>query len=241
MPVLFDALTHVGTVREHNEDAILSHPVAGVWLVADGMGGHEGGAYASQCIIKHLQAGCDRYKGNYLVERIRHFLSEAHQEIFQHSQQLTNQPIIGSTVVVLALESDNYHCFWSGDSRCYLYREPELGQLTRDHSEAETMRNNGESLQSLSPDEQRRAENTLVHAIGIDGGQPYIEYTSGHLYEKDRFFLCSDGINKVYSDHQLAERLSSDDAVKTINHQMTKDAIISYAPDNLSNIIVDLS
>ena len=240
MALFHHALTHVGTVRQHNEDAILSHPDAGVWVVADGMGGHQGGDFASQCIIRHMQAACDRYKGNYLVERIRHVLSEANREIYLHSQHMPGQPIIGSTVVVLALEADNFHCFWSGDSRCYLYRGGEFFQLTKDHSEAEAILAEQGSLEHLNDNERIRADNTLIHAIGVGEEQAFIEYASGYLYEDDNFYLCSDGINKVYTNDEIARWLQKNAPIETVNKEIVNTAVNTHAPDNLSSIIVEI-
>lgn len=237
--ILHNAITHVGCVRTTNEDAILSHIDAGLWAVADGMGGHEAGDYASKHLIDYLATACDRYKGNYLVERIRQVINNAHHSIFEHSQQMPGKPIIGTTIVVLALEADNFHCFWSGDSRCYLFRNKQLTSLTKDHTESERLIATGNSLSTLTPQERTRAENTLVHAIGIDGGTPYIDYVTGYLHEDDRFFLCSDGINKIFNDTEINARLNNSD-IHIINQSFLRDALNNNAPDNLSSIIVNV-
>jgi serine/threonine protein phosphatase PrpC len=234
-----NAFCHTGTVRSTNEDAILSHPTAGVWAVADGMGGHVGGEFASQCLIQHLHAACERYKGNYLVERLRDVITQAHKAIYQHSLSLHGQPIIGSTIVILALEADNFHCFWTGDSRCYLYRDQQLSMLTEDHTEAQALIAHGENISYLSHELRQRAENTLLHAIGVDDQKPHIDYVSGYLYERDRFFLCSDGINKIFSDAEIGERLA-EPSIETINRDFLGDALQDQAPDNLSSVIVSV-
>ena len=237
--ILYNAITHIGNVRTTNEDAILSYSDAGLWAVADGMGGHTAGDYASQCLIDSLSAACERYKGNYLVERIRQIINSAHQTIFAYSQQMPDRPVIGTTIAVLALEADNFHCFWSGDSRCYLQRNGQLSMLTRDHTEAEQLISEGDLLSELPPEQRSRAENTLVHAIGIDGGLPHIDYVTGHLYENDRFYLCSDGINKIFNDTEINARLNNRD-IEAINQSFLADALNNYAPDNLSSIIIDV-
>ncbi|MGH1485287.1 MAG: PP2C family protein-serine/threonine phosphatase [Cellvibrionaceae bacterium] len=233
------AICHVGSVRTTNEDAILSYADAGLWAVADGMGGHEAGDYASQCLIDHLSRACDKYKGNYLVERIRQIITNAHLSIFEHSQQMAGKPLIGSTIVVLALEADNFHCFWSGDSRCYLLRDNTLNALTNDHTEAEAMLAEGGSPETLSDEEKIRAENTLVHAIGIDNEPPHVDYVSGYIYEGDRFLLCSDGINKIFTDEDINSRIAQNN-IGEINQSFLDDALSSHAPDNLSSIIISV-
>lgn len=233
------SLTHTGNVRPHNEDAILAKTERGLWAVADGMGGHTAGDFASQYLISHLQQYSEQYEGKELSDKIFQCLSEAHQFIYQHSRCLPEQPIIGTTIVVLVMESDHYHCYWSGDSRCYLMRDNALSLITTDHTEAEQLMQTSEFMAAMSPKEQLRAENTLVHAIGIDNSLPYIDYVTDYIYEGDRFLLCSDGINKVYDDSELAYRMQGND-VCDINVRFIDDAVNGHAPDNLSSIVIGI-
>jgi protein phosphatase len=232
------AICHRGTERTRNEDAVLACPEAGLWAVADGMGGHQAGDFASQCLIEYLSEACAYYKGNALVHKVQDFITQAHLAIYKHSLQLAGKPMIGSTIVTLVLEADNFHCFWSGDSRCYLLRNQKLTLLTEDHTEAQTLMASG-GHSGLTQTEKISAENTLVHAIGIDNEAPHIDYVSGYLYENDRFLLCSDGINKIYNDYELTARMQMGDA-ELINQLMLSDALNSGAPDNLSSVIVEL-
>lgn len=239
MSIQCQAISHVGNIRKVNEDAVLSYPDAGLWAVADGMGGHQAGDFASQCIIEHLRKACDRYKGNYLVERLRHIIGEAHRAIYQHSLTLDGQPLIGTTIVILVLEADNFHCFWSGDSRCYLQRDRQFTLLTEDHTEAQYFLATGTELQHLSVAEKNLAENTLTHAIGIDDNEPYIDYCSGYIYEQDRFLLCSDGINKVHSDTRLEDYFLQEKDQNICQH-IIDEGLKKDAPDNLSAIVVGI-
>lgn len=234
-----NAFCHQGTIRSVNEDAVLSHVDAGVWAIADGMGGHAAGDFASQCLIKHIAAACDRYKGNYLVERLRHIVSEAHNEIRNAAARMGPDTIVGSTIVILALEADNFHCFWCGDSRCYLYRDNALHLLTEDHTVAREMEQEGIDLDSLPLRERIAADNSLTQAIGVAEGNPELEYVTGHLYQEDRFFLCSDGINKVYSDAEIGLRFHQKN-IDIISAKLLNDALETTAPDNLSGIIVNV-
>jgi len=79
----------------------------------------------------------------------------------------------------------------------------------------------------------------LTHAIGIDDQKTYIEYMSGYIYEDDRYFLCSDGVNKIYSDSQLTQKLSHGDTDST-NNTIITHAPNGYIPDNISSIIIDI-
>ncbi|WP_164708204.1 PP2C family protein-serine/threonine phosphatase, partial [Pseudomonas viridiflava] len=130
------ARTDAGKVRARNEDAFLDSPQHGLWVVADGMGGHQGGDVASQLIVASLaelpvQEGFDeRLKG---IRQCLHWLNR------RLGQELTvtaghHDSIMGSTVVALMVEGNRAACIWAGDSRCYLWRGQRLYQLSKDHS-----------------------------------------------------------------------------------------------------------
>lgn len=237
--ITHNAFCHQGTVRSVNEDAVLSHADAGVWAIADGMGGHSAGDFASNCLIRHIKNACDRYKGNYLVERLRHIVSEAHEEIQNTAARMGPDATMGTTIVILALEADNFHCFWCGDSRCYLYRDNVLHLLTEDHTVAREMEMEGIDLETLPMQERISADNALTQAIGVAHTHPELDYVTGHLYQEDRFFLCSDGINKVYSDAEIGLRFHQKN-IDVISADLLNDALQATAPDNLSGIIVNV-
>ena len=231
-------LTHIGTVRKKNEDAILSMPSAGLWAVADGMGGHLAGDFASQCIVEHLQKAALAYSGSELVSKAEQALKDANDEIYAYSQSLPDQKIVGSTVTVLIMEGEHYHCFWSGDSRCYLLRESQFVALTRDHTEAQEMVEQGRL--SIDLVDSVPESNVLTQAIGI-GPDPEIEYITEYIYEQDTFLLCSDGLNKVFSDAVLKRSLlRSQASIEMINQRFFADALQKGAPDNISSIIVSI-
>jgi len=230
------SMTHTGAVRTRNEDALLAMPKVGLWAVADGMGGHEAGDYASQCIVGHLYEAGSHFQGPALLEEIPRALDMANREIYQYSQQQANGQIVGSTITVLLMENESFHCFWSGDSRCYLARERQFRALTRDHTEAEELIRQG----VMTPEQAENSpeSNTLTDAIGIDE-TPHIDYITDYIYEDDRFLLCTDGLNKVFSDIMLSHMIEHSDIDK-VNQQFLVEALNAGAPDNLSSIIVSL-
>lgn len=239
MSVVANAMCHIGSVRKTNEDTVLDYPDAGLWAIADGMGGHQGGELASQWLIDHIAETGHHTRGAALVDAVKEAIQTAHMQIFDYSQSLPQQPIMGSTIVVLILEGDQYHCIWSGDSRCYLLRDGCFKAITVDHTEAEELIAKGAMPQFLPDAIHRRVENTLTHAIGIDNQPAYLEYQTGFTYEHDCFYLCSDGINKVFSDMEIQERLLSNSPQRS-NLLFVKESLEKNAPDNLSSIIVNL-
>jgi protein phosphatase len=200
------------------------------------MGGHQAGDYASQCLVGYLYQMGSQYRGMSLVNLIPQVIQKANKEIYHYAQAQGNGDIVGTTATVLLMENDRYHCFWSGDSRCYLHREQEFQALTRDHSEAESMVDQG--LLSIEEAEKSPSSNILTDAIGIDE-TARIDHINGYIYEDDYFLLCTDGINKVFNDQALADIFGSPEAdIDNINQQLLFDGLNAGAPDNLTSVIV---
>lgn len=172
-----------GKVRARNEDAFLDLPQAGLWAVADGMGGHQNGALASRLIIEQL---AELSRGGDLAERLRALRRCLHGLNRRLNRELTvtterPDPVIGSTVVALLMESDRAACIWASDSRCYLWRSGRLYQLSRDHSLLQQLIDE----QQLSPElaAKHPAAHALTRAIGanswswISSNSPYSRAT----------------------------------------------------------------
>lgn len=129
------ARTDRGKVRARNEDAFLDCPDRGLWVVADGMGGHQAGDLASRMIVTSLaelpaRAGFDERLN--AMRQCLHWLNRRLGEELTLSAERGDR-IIGSTVVALVVEGSRAACVWVGDSRCYLWRGQRLYQLSRDH------------------------------------------------------------------------------------------------------------
>ncbi|HEY6612845.1 MAG TPA: PP2C family serine/threonine-protein phosphatase, partial [Pseudomonas sp.] len=130
------ARTEAGKVRARNEDAVLDRPQQGLWVVADGMGGHQNGALASRLVVDSLAELPESVGLDQRLAQLRQCLHELNRRL---GQTLTvtaahPDPVIGSTVVALLASGARAACVWAGDSRCYLWRAGRLYQLSRDHS-----------------------------------------------------------------------------------------------------------
>src|SRR5690606_28690881 len=132
------AVSHVGTVRKINEDACLDLPAAGLWAVADGMGGHSSGDVASRSIVTALQALPATDSLAMLADHVEDALERVNTELRELAESASRHTI-GSTVVVLAIRRRHALIAWAGDSRVYRLREGRLEQLTQDHAIVEDM------------------------------------------------------------------------------------------------------
>ena len=135
--VQYDAKSHEGQVREQNEDSFLCLEDDGLWAVADGMGGHEHGEWASAALIRELQsaalAGAFEAECDEVAERIH----RANRVIFDEARRRGAQ--MGSTIVALLAKERRFAVLWVGDSRAYLLRGGLLHQLSSDHSQVQEM------------------------------------------------------------------------------------------------------
>lgn len=231
------AFSHRGAVREHNEDAFVEFVDSGLWVVADGMGGYQAGDVASQLICDTVTGARRRHDGMLGKVELEQAIQRANQRIRQYGQDKLSGQTLGSTVVALLIENDRYHLFWAGDSRCYLWREHQVTQLSRDHSQVADMVEQG--LLDEKEAERHPLAHVITRALGVDDGLT-LDYRSGPVLPDDRFMLCSDGVSKELGPAELGEFLGGgplDDVSQAMMHSL----LIKKCNDNITCIIVKVS
>lgn len=194
------AVSHTGYARDHNEDRFLSEPDSGLWLVADGMGGHHGGEYASGSIVEHLGSIGKPASAPDLQARFVERISRANEQIQQHGAKAG--ATIGSTVVALLTFEQHFACVWSGDSRVYLVRDGQLSQLSRDHTEANELFDRGAITREEAENWPRK--NVITRAIGVHADVA-LDHKYGTLRNRDTFILCSDGLTAHVTDAEILD------------------------------------
>jgi serine/threonine-protein phosphatase Stp1 len=230
------AHTHAGKVRARNEDAFLDAPEQGLWVVADGMGGHQGGDVASQLIVASLADLPTKEDFNERLTDIRQCLHWLNRRL---GQELTlvagrHDSIMGSTVVALLVEGNRAACIWAGDSRCYLWRGEQLYQLSKDHS----LRQQLVDEQSMSAEraEAYPGSHALTRAIGADD-QLTLDVLEFEVYPGDAFLLCSDGLYQELSSAALGSALSLT-APRVALERLFDGALRGCARDNLTAVVI---
>lgn len=232
-------LTHRGHVRARNEDAILVDPSGRVWAVADGMGGHALGAYASERVIEALDTIRDDEEA---APALALRLARADADIVARGR--AEGATIGATVVAAVIRGGQATLGWAGDARAYLLRAGGLVRLTRDHSVVQEMVDAGR----LTPDEARihPQANIVTRAVGA-GGVP--EFTALALAGGDRLLLCSDGLTHVLPDAALAEALGATlpgtapqegTPADAACARLLRQTLAGGAPDNVSVVVIDI-
>lgn len=227
------AITHVGRVRQENEDSFVLRPEFGVWAVADGMGGHENGALASGTLAAAVEGIGAATSAPDLLARLERSVIDANADLRRQSRK-RGGVAMGSTLAALLVHERNFACVWSGDSRVYLVRGGQILQLSRDHTEVQDLVDKG----LLSPDEARRSprRHVITRAIGVHD-MPELDLDTGELEDGDIFVLCSDGLTGHVSDPEILA------AVNGQGPQAACDALLALtlergASDNVTVIIV---
>ena len=232
----FDSVesTHKGNVRTLNEDTILSREDAGLWVVADRMGGHEAGEVASQLIVSSLESLPHRAYVSDFVDDVEDTLLLVNQKLRAHSLEKLNGLTVGSTVVCLILREAVGVALWVGDSRLYRLRDGRLEQLTKDHSEVQSQIDSG----LLTPEQAENSaiKNMLSQAIGafdvVD-----VDVNAFPIQHDDLFLLCSDGLYNELSAKEIEQALKIGHLDK-VSEKLMRDCLSHEAKDNVSFIVV---
>jgi protein phosphatase len=228
---LSTSLSHTGHLRPRNEDAIHSDDSAGLWLVADGMGGHAGGDVASKLVCETTAAACAL--GEPLDQAIKH----AHETVLAKAQAEPALSGMGSTLVAVQAQGRYVQLAWVGDSRIYLWRKGQLSLLSRDHSFVQDMLYRG----VLSPEEAR--EHPQKHLVNQALGQANLRQLKVDLQRHklacgDRLLLCTDGVHDLLPDAAIAKCLS--DEIDDVNaaQRLQSAVLATTASDNFSFILL---
>ena len=224
--------TDVGRFRMYNEDSVLDLPERGLWVVADGMGGHSSGDYASNAIVSGLSGVQPPASLEAFADEVRQRLDDVNRHINETSAQ--NKATMGSTVVGLLANGGHGVVLWAGDSRAYRYRSGELSRLTRDHSQVEEL----VRLGLLAPDEAERhpAKNLITRAVGI-AESLYLDSEILDLAVNDIFLLASDGLYQEVDEKTISECLSLGDCQSSCD-ALIESTLSQLARDNVSVVVV---
>jgi serine/threonine protein phosphatase PrpC len=230
------AATHVGKVRQRNEDSYLARPETGIWAVADGMGGHESGDLASHTVIEALESIQAAPSARDLLSLCEDRIFDANARLKEIGRQ-RGGIIIGTTITVLLVFDSYFACVWSGDSRIYMVREGRITQLSRDHTEVQDLLMSG----AITPEEARTWPdgNVITHAIGV-ADVPELEMTSGPLNAGDLFVMCSDGLTQHVEDDEILQCVSASTSQQACERLIVL-TLERGAVDNVTVIVVRFS
>lgn len=228
------AVTATGNVRKHNEDAVLERVDAGLWAVADGMGGHNAGDVASNAIVAALSDMPRHARPSQLLDDVEDRLHAVNQQLHSDSKRGGTS---GSTVAVLVALERHVLSIWAGDSRIYRRRGEELTQITRDHSEVQEMLDEG--LISIASAARRESSNVITRAVG-GADELLLDVEVTELRDGDCYLVCSDGLYRELPDKVLLQTLGRKDPDNACALLLSQ-ALSGACKDNVSAIVVRFS
>jgi protein phosphatase len=226
----FAAGTDVGCVRTRNEDSYCADGEAGLWVVADGMGGHGSGDVASRIVVDYMVEA--RRKGKTLVESIR----DAHNAVIKAAHSGTGSVQMGSTVAALTTRGAEYEIAWVGDSRVYLCGG-ELTQLTKDHSLVqERLDRQLITVEQVANDPGR---GIITQCLGpantatLEVGHARRTWRRG-----EKILLCSDGLHEQIPVPAIAAIIASSQTTEAAVSGLIKAARDAGGQDNITAVLV---
>lgn len=226
--------THVGHVRQINEDSYLDRADIKLWAIADGMGGHHAGDVASTSIVDELDAITPRTRLSTYIDEIEDRLISVNRQLRDLAAQHEDNRTIGSTVMAMVALNDHYALLWAGDSRAYISRNGHFARLTKDHSQVEELVERGVILPEDA--ESHPAANVITRAVGASD-QLFVDVDVDEAQAGDKFLLCSDGLYKHISDDELAELLKKND-IEEICQTLIDTTLARGATDNVTVVVV---
>lgn len=233
----------VGRVRTSNEDSCLVDTSRGLFLVSDGMGGHQAGATASQIVVRVLplmieqrlaEAGEPSAKG--LRRILQDAISELSMKINTESCDKPGLKGMGATVVLALVRRRWAHIAFVGDSRAYLLREGELIQLTVDHTIVGMLLRTGQIAQEEASTHPARGQ--LSRFLGM-GGETIPDLRTIGIKRADRLLLCSDGLTGMLLDGQIKEVLEAQPDPQEACLHLVESANQAGGKDNVTAVVVD--
>lgn len=229
--------TDTGKVRKINEDACLDLPELGLWVVADGMGGHAAGDVASQMIVDSCQQINEPQNLDSFVSDVQQCLQLVNRNLIEMAAQKYDNETIGSTVVALLAYNRQCACLWVGDSRIYRLRNNILEQMTRDHSMVEEYIDEG--FMSQEQAYSSNMSNVLTRAIGAED-ELVIDVKMSDLQNGDTFLLCSDGLYREVTIPAITQIMSDNDDCGSISKKLIETALENAARDNVTVGVIQI-
>lgn len=240
--------TNVGMKRTHNEDNFGIIEDSGLYIVADGMGGHASGEVASKMAVDSMREffaatatdpertwpyKMDRSKG-YEENRLITGIKLANLRIYESAQRDPRQRGMGTTVVALFAVEDGVYVAHVGDSRVYRVRDNKIEQLTEDHS----LLNDYIKMKRLTPEEIANFphKNVIVRALGM---KDTVKVDTRHESPKpmDTYLMCSDGLSGPVTDEQLLDIISTAPDLKSAASKLISKANENGGPDNITVVL----
>lgn len=220
----------VGQIRRANEDSYLVRDP--LYVVADGMGGHNAGDVASSTAVAALGK-----PGQPTRDNVESLVKEANAAVWEKAQSDRSLQGMGTTVTALFLDGSHGLIAHVGDSRAYLFRGGQLRQLTHDHTLVARMVGEGRITEEEARHHPQR--NVITRALGVDA-DIHVDLESVEFEPGDRVLLCSDGLTSMIDPDPIAAILASEGSPQSVADRLVQAANDAGGEDNITVIVLDL-
>ncbi|MBU0505978.1 MAG: Stp1/IreP family PP2C-type Ser/Thr phosphatase [bacterium] len=244
-------LSDVGKKRTRNEDSFLVSDDLNLYVVADGMGGHSGGEYASRLAVATIEevlssmntdpeatviSGVNSEETEF-GDRLKYAIEVAGQKIFDQALYDPDLKGMGTTITSVLIDEKTAYVANVGDSRVYLAREGEkLEQLTQDHSLVSEQMQAG--LISETDAKKHKLKNIITRSVGYQE-EVEIDLKKVDIKENDKILLCSDGLTNMLDDEEINEIVLTNN-VQTACRKLIKEANNNGGDDNITVVVCSL-
>lgn len=234
------AMTDTGRVRTANQDFIFASvepvgPVPNLFLVADGMGGHKAGDYASRFVVEHLTAWLRDAEDTRIVPLLREGISTVNRMLYRESMEKPELAGMGTTLVAAVADETTMYVANIGDSRLYQMGR-QLKQVTRDHSYVEELVSLGRLDRGSS--DYRKQKNIITRAVGAEE-KLEIDFFEVSLEPGNYILMCSDGLSNMLESAEIEEIICSDLDLQEKTEKLITVANDNGGKDNIAVILID--
>ncbi len=236
-------VTHIGRVRPNNEDNLFIDEKRGLFIVSDGMGGHQAGEVASNAVVSVLPPMIEQFAARIETPSREAFEQVLRDAILELSQRLHDESKgqmglqgMGATVVVVWLQGQRAHMAHMGDSRIYHFRDGRMAQLTQDHSVVALLLRHKEITEEEA--KQHPARGRLSRYVGMEG-DTFSDLYSVSLLPGDRLLLCSDGLTGMVSDSEINRVLASCPDPGAACNELVEMANNAGGKDNITVLVIN--
>ncbi|MDO5538795.1 MAG: Stp1/IreP family PP2C-type Ser/Thr phosphatase [Eubacteriales bacterium] len=235
------SITDVGRVRRENQDFVFASDgkvgtLPNLFIVADGMGGHNAGDRASSCAVKTFLKSVRRTRETSPVKVMSRAVEKANEKVFEEAHSDRACQGMGTTIVAATIKGGTLYVANVGDSRLYLIRD-EITQITRDHSLVEEMIRAG----GITKEEGRNHpdKNVITRAVGVDDNVA-ADIFDIEVTRQDMILMCSDGLSNMLSDQEMYRIVKEEKNIERACRRLVDEANRNGGRDNITVLLVSM-
>lgn len=235
------AVTDIGRMRPINQDVQFATtepvgPLKNLFIVADGMGGHKAGDFASRFLVEELVAYIKECSDTNAVTALNNGIARINKELYEKSFEREELAGMGTTLVAATIEDSTLYAANVGDSRLYLIERDGIRQVTKDHSFVEEMVSLGQMQRESS--EYKKQKNIITRAVGI-GEKVTVDFFEVPLKAGDYILLCSDGLTNMVDNSAIFRLVLLPGELETKAKALIALANQNGGKDNIAVVLVD--